>query len=142
MKKILSHFICVAFFSCKKDDAVNTLKINLVGNWKLIQMTGSFSNSQTTGTDMEWQESYQLNTDGTFLKSRDRDGMTINATGTYSINNTTNQTLLTLNFGLNNGIIATCYGGTTEELYLDSNTLNGTWHYCDGPGLKYEKVQN
>jgi hypothetical protein len=36
------------------------------------QMT-EWQNSQTTGSDMEWQEFYLLNANGTFKKSRKMD---------------------------------------------------------------------
>jgi hypothetical protein len=36
------------------------------------QMTGMTANSQTTGSDMEWQEFYLLNANGTFKKSREK----------------------------------------------------------------------
>jgi hypothetical protein len=35
-------------------------------------MTGMTANSQTTGSDMEWQEFYLLNANGTFKKSREK----------------------------------------------------------------------
>jgi hypothetical protein len=45
-------------------------------------MTGMTANSQTTGSDMEWQEFYLLNANGTFKKSR-KNGFVIEIT-TYN----------------------------------------------------------
>ena len=56
-------------FSCNKNDD-NYTENKFVGNWKLIQMTGSMPNSETPGTEMEWQETYRLQTDGTRGDSR------------------------------------------------------------------------
>lgn len=56
MKKIALIFITIGIlYSCNKDSNSYT---ELIGNWKLIQMTGSIPNSETTGSDMEWQETY------------------------------------------------------------------------------------
>jgi hypothetical protein len=45
-------------------------------------MTGMTANSQTTGSDMEWQGNL-LNANGTFKKSR-KDGFVIEITGLYN----------------------------------------------------------
>jgi hypothetical protein len=55
-------------FSCSSDDE-SPFK-DYKGKWILTQMTGMTANSQTTGSDMEWQEFYLLNANGTFKKSR------------------------------------------------------------------------
>ena len=65
-KQILFLMIIGILFSCDKNDDDINLETEIIGNWELIQMTGSIPNSETTGTDMEWQETYQLNNDGTF----------------------------------------------------------------------------
>ena len=54
-------------FSCNKDNNATDLENQIIGNWKLIKMTNSMSNSETSGSEMEWQETYQLFSDGTFL---------------------------------------------------------------------------
>jgi hypothetical protein len=47
-------------------------------------MTGS-KHSQTTGSDMQWQEFYVLDANGTFKKSRKKDGFVIEIQGTYRL---------------------------------------------------------
>jgi hypothetical protein len=47
-------------------------------------MTGQVPNSEVSGQAMKWQESYQLNSDGTFTKSREKNGSVTEATGNYN----------------------------------------------------------
>ena len=127
-------------FSCNKNDD-NDTENELVGNWKLIQMTGSIPNSETSGTEMEWQETYVLNANGTFLKSRDRDGITTEVSGTYNFINNSNEPLIELNFDTESDIIGSCTSNMKETMNLQSETIFlSSWEACDGPGLKYEKI--
>jgi len=104
-------------------------------------MTGSIPNSETIGSEMEWQETYQLNTDGTFQKSRDRDGVITEISGTYNLINNSNENLLELNFNSKSEIIGSCTSSTKEIMSLQSETIFlSSWNACDGPGLKYEKA--
>jgi hypothetical protein len=71
MRKIIILFLFLAtLLSCSNND-VSTSK-DYQGKWQLTQMTGRTANSETTGSNMEWQESYLLNADGTFKKSREK----------------------------------------------------------------------
>ncbi len=139
---MLMAFLVIGFlFSCnKKDDP--QIETELVGNWKLVEMTGSVPNSETTGADMEWQESYQLNEDGTFLKSRNRDGVITESSGTYQEVNSLNERLLELIFNEESEILGTCYSDVLKEnmVFQSDNIFSSTWQACDGPGLKYQKA--
>ena len=138
--KILFLMIIGVLFSCNKNDD-NDTENELVGNWKLIQMTGSIPNSETSGTEMEWQETYVLNANGTFLKSRDRDGITTEVSGTYNFINNSNEPLIELNFDTESDIIGSCTSNMKETMNLQSETIFlSSWEACDGPGLKYEKI--
>lgn len=141
MKKIALVFITIGIlYSCNKDDDSNSYT-ELIGNWKLIQMTGSIPNSETTGSDMEWQETYLFKNDGTFQKSRDRNGVITEISGTFNLIKSSNERLLELIFNNESEIIGSCYSDLKEEMVFQSeNTLSSTWRYCDGPGLEYEKV--
>lgn len=89
---------------------------------------------------MEWQETYTFRTDGTFQKSRDRNGVITEASGTYNLINSSGNWFLKLFFDGDSEIIGSCYIGLKEEMYFQSeNTFVSTWQNCDGPGLKYEK---
>ncbi|OIQ30909.1 MAG: hypothetical protein BM564_01470 [Bacteroidetes bacterium MedPE-SWsnd-G2] len=139
-KKILFLMIIGVLFSCNKNDD-NDAENELVGNWKLIQMTGSIPNSETYGTEMEWQETYVLNANRTFLKSRDRDGITTEVSGTYNFINNSNEPIIELNFDTESEIIGSCISNMKEIMNLQSETIFlSSWNACDGPGLKYEKI--
>ena len=141
MKKQILILLAIVFLnSCKNNDDFN-LQTEVVGNWQLIQMTGNIPNSATTGAEMEWQETYQFFIDGTFLKTRNRDGVIKEVSGTYNLNNNTSETLLELNFTSESEIIGSCTSNIKETLKLQSETIFlSSWNACDGPGLKYEKV--
>jgi hypothetical protein len=141
MKKqiILVAFLAI-FSSCSKDEAEAIVTTDFYGKWTLVAMTGSFQNSGTTGAAMEWQEYYLFNTNGTFTKSRERNGITTTLSGTYTTTNQSDGIFFELTYPNDSEIIGSCYGNQKEGLYLtDNNSLSSTWSYCDGPGLKYKK---
>lgn len=142
MKYIAFLFIVGAtLFSCSKNSD-ETTEFNYQGTWTLTKMSGGLIFYETTGDDMDWQEFYVLNDDETFLKSRTQDGVTIEASGTYSVLETPSDgAYIVLSYPETNTIIASCTYSTKEELYIDTNKLLGTWNYCDGPGLEYERLR-
>ena len=104
-------------------------------------MSDSIPNSETTGTKMAWQETYLLNIDGTFLKSRNRDGVTIEASGIYHIIYLYDGKYLEFTFNNENEIIGSCYSNLKEEMFFQSKSIfSSTWLACDASGLKYEKI--
>jgi hypothetical protein len=52
-EKSLFYYFCNDSLSCSSDDE-SPFK-DYKGKWILTQMTGMTANSQTTGSDMEWQ---------------------------------------------------------------------------------------
>ncbi len=139
-KVILYLMIVGVLFSCEKNNDANT-RTELSGNWKLIQMTGSISDSETTGSEMEWQEYYLLRNDGTFLKSRDRDGAITEVSGKYRLIDSSNGKSLEFVFNGKSEIIGSCSPNLKEEMSFQSeNRFSSTWQSCDGPGLIYEKM--
>jgi len=140
MKKLnILFLLLIILFSCSDDDQ-SSLK-NYQGKWELTQMTGSIQNSETTGSDIEWQEFYLLNANGTFIKSRERNGVVTEISGTYSLVNSSNNNSLQFTYNSESEIIGTCSSELKEELHFQSeNILFSNWEQCDGPGLKYEKV--
>jgi len=155
MKKlIVPTLILLACLACRTlphpdmENEVNPkslMGINDLGvveqTWKLVQMTAGMVNSQTTGADMDWQESYTFKPDGTFLKTRETNGTTQTASGLYVIENLTDGTYVKLTFQSGTEIIGNCTGNDEEQLYVPSNDkLQGTWLACDGPGLTYEQI--
>lgn len=104
-------------------------------------MTGQIPNSETTGIQLEWQEFYLLNSNGTFTKSRERSGIFTEKSGTFVFKNLSDEKFLELNYKSYNSIIGSCTSEPRETLWLKSETkLQGTWANCDGPGLEYERI--
>ncbi len=105
-------------------------------------MTGSMINSETTGENMSWQEYIRINADGTFTKHREQNNKTIEVSGTYSFEliDPDQSTELTLFYESESELIGNCYNQLMEKYILPSKCkLQGTWSYCDGPGLEYER---
>jgi len=111
--------------------------------WQLIEMSGSIANvPPSTGSDMDWHEFYILNSDNTFIKSRERDNVVTEETGIYAFVILSDENYLELIYQSDNFLIGNCTGGVKELLILNSeNKLIGTWRACDGPGLVYERVE-
>lgn len=141
MKKLSVIFILVlSLVSCARDKTAksNTPDPNYYGNWKLIKMEGSMPNSATTGSAMEWQESYVFDTNGTFTKTRD----TITAKGNFVVITTATETSLALTYSSSSTIIGNCTGDLKESLTVNSDgLLESQWRACDGPGLVYQKTE-
>lgn len=145
MKNLLfaSAILLFSFSSCSDELDCCVLEGN-PQKWELVEMTGSFSPSITTGNEMDWQEYYILNTNtGKFTKSRTREGVETSASGTFVFNSTEEEHSIKLTYPSDNELIANCTGDLTEVLIIESeNTLKGTWAPCDGPGLKYQRTNN
>ena len=148
MKNLLLLLMTIGtLFSCSKTDDANKTEMfasdHYPQKWVLVEMSGQIPNSTTTGDDMPWQEYYILDVDGTFLKHRDYLGSSREGTGTFSFAIQDNEQFLKLSYSEADEIVGTCSSvKQTETLRLEaSNTLIGTWWACDGPGLKYERVE-
>lgn len=142
MKSLAIIVIFLSIFSsCTNDKEETATTADYHGKWTLVKMSGSMINSVTTGTAMDWQESYSFNNDGTFTKSRTRNTVKTTVSGTYTTQNNSDLLYLELTYPKDSEIIGSCYGNLKEELYFSvSTTLSNTWRNCDGPGLDYEKV--
>lgn len=128
------------FLSCTKDDEFDFEKYPQ--KWQLIKMSGQMPDSETTGNNMEWQEFYLLNSKGTFIKSRERDGVLTEEPGNFSFEDLSDGKFLVLTYETNNSIIGNCTSDLKEVLWVKSDTrMIGTWAECDGPGLEYQRIQ-
>lgn len=146
MKKlILIVLAACTIISCSEEEQFEEQKFDsekYPQNWKLVKMTGSWTNSVSTGKNMDWQEYYLLKSDGTFSKHRERNGAISEVSGTFSIVNREDDKFVQLVHETNNEIIANCYSNQTESLWLKSDIeLMNTWHACDGPKLEYKRVE-
>ncbi|MDG1571934.1 hypothetical protein OZ410_06370 [Robiginitalea sp. M366] len=115
---------------------------SLPQTWELYRMSGNTQGSVTEGEQMQWQETYAFLADGTFVKTRLREGVTLNATGTFTFVNEDGQSGIRLTYPEDSPLIGNCTGDFTEYLYVDQDptTLLGSWWACDGPGLYYQQV--
>lgn len=140
MKKLgLLLFSLFILLSCSKEDQASDK--DLQGKWVLIEMNGNIPDSQTTGSNMDWQEFYQLNSDGTFKKSRERDDITVELFGVYNLVASSGENKLELSYNVASAILGTCGTDLKEYMYLQSTTIfTSTWQNCDGPRLKYERL--
>jgi hypothetical protein len=134
---LIGLLICT-LYACKKDNEQYPQK------WQLISMSGQIPNSETVGTEMSWQEYYLLKANGTFIKSRKQDGVTTEASGTYSFKTSvsSNEKYLILTYGTFSSIIGSCTSDLTELMLVKSNTdMISSWMACDGPGLEYKREE-
>jgi len=149
MKNLAFIFLLIcALVSCKKATEKTVEKVFLYEypqKWQLIRMYGQVANLESKGTDMSWQESYLLNSNGTFIKSRDVKGVLTVASGTFSFSTVLGEKCLTLTYQTDNSIIGSCTSLLLQEtLFEKANTNNrmiSSWTACDGPGLEYERVE-
>lgn len=148
MKKSLFILFAAVFLSCS-DKEEPSVEPNLIGEWVLVQTEGQFAGSKQTGSEMPFQETYVLQNDGSFTKTRLKDGEEIKATGTFEVTETSEflhveEAIASVFFHHNtqNPLIATCYSSSlTEELYLTTGgELISLHHTCDGLGLQYEQI--
>lgn len=111
--------------------------------WELVEMSGNMANMPAaTGSEMEWQEYYILNLDSTFTKSRKRDDIVKEESGTYVFVALSDGKYLELSYKSDNDLIGNCTSEPRELLKLNSdNTMIGTWWACDGPGLVYKRAK-
>lgn len=145
MRKIIA-FVLVLFsvLSCSNEDDFGLESTQFVFSeqkWTLIQMSGNYKGSETTGNDMAWQEYYIFDPIGTFKKSRTKDEVTSEANGTFEVvefeNDSEHYLLLTFESGKE--LVGNCGDGVNELLMYKSPTkISSTWLACDGPGLDYE----
>ncbi|MGS2739686.1 hypothetical protein [Sinomicrobium sp. M5D2P17] len=139
-------FLAFLFFSCSDDDNDSSVDNPLLNNsypqeWKLFEMTPSRQDSVISGEDMEWQETYVLNDDDTFVKTRVMDNDTLTGEGTFVIVQDGDQTGVSLTYtDDSNPVIGTCSNDNKEYLGMDAkeNVLVNNLQVCDGPGLFYE----
>tara|TARA_R110001583_G_scaffold57921_7_gene173082 strand:- start:425 stop:865 length:441 start_codon:yes stop_codon:yes gene_type:complete len=128
-----------SLLSCSKNE--NRLNGDFPHTYKLTKMTASFNGQEITGTDMEWQETYCLFENNTFIKTRIWNGNNTEATGMYSFTIIDNKSFIEFTYNVESTIIGSCYGNLKEIMDVISDTkIISTWSYCDGPGLEYERI--
>lgn len=149
MKNVKLIFLSVILcFSCSTPDDFGLESTDFLYSdqkWELVRMTGSFVDSETTREAMDWQEYYIFSPQGTFMKSRTRNDVVMEAAGTFEIvefeTDPEHYVLLTFETGLD--LVGNCGEGANELLiYRSSTIISNTWQACDGPGLDYRLANN
>ena len=143
MKLIAVVFAFLFMLSSCNKDSDKSIYHDYQGKWVLVKMSGNTPDSETTGEEMVWQESYKFNGNGTFTKERDQNGALTESSGSLTVLKSEEGTLLELIHATENDIIGSCLGDKKEVLVLKSTSvMTITWNQCDGPGLEYDKMMN
>src|SRR5690606_23441548 len=114
--------VVLSLSSCSSNDDNELGETSVIGEWKLIRMTGN--NMEWTGEDMSWQETYLSRDDGTFKKTRIAYKESVTAEGTYTIIEeavTADSDIklnLTMVFDTQSPIIASGYSASLKTEYL------------------------
>ncbi|MCG8522028.1 MAG: hypothetical protein MI744_07475, partial [Pseudomonadales bacterium] len=122
MKKLITFLTLFTFlFSCSKEDDTEIENIfdsnKYPQKWELVRMFGQLVGSGSTGEDMERQEYYLFNADDTFLKSRERDGVRVEESGTFTFEYTQfDELMLVLKYDRDNDLIGSCYSSQVKEV--------------------------
>jgi hypothetical protein len=138
-KSIIFTLLIVTSYSCSKFNIDEFPQ-----KWQLVKITtDQVPNAPVwTGTDMEYQEFYLLNSNGTFLKSREKDGSTTEASGSFVLKENEGEKYFELIFNFaDDPLIGSCNPGKEVLLIKTEKTIVGTWSYCDGPILEYQRVK-
>ena len=148
MKKLLPILLSLFLFSCSTDEDQKTLEQGIEGTWVLFKTLGP--DSEKTGSEMAFQETYTLNEDGSFTKTRDEEGEEIQSTGTFEVVpdkgaavTRESQVFLILKLQHDSDELTTsCEGDDTiEYLHFRSHLLENQHDACDGSRLMYEKEE-
>ncbi|MGB5204018.1 hypothetical protein [Eudoraea sp.] len=126
------------------DDSENVFDIkSFPQEWELTGMSGGLSPVLLTGSDMTWQETLTLESDGRFLKVRRFDEVRIEGAGDFSFSEKEGETYLNLTYDSETILIESCTGEKLlETLFMPTTTsLRGGSAPCDGPGLYYNRIK-
>ncbi|WP_194975012.1 hypothetical protein [Aquiflexum lacus] len=150
MKKLFIPFLFfVVLSSCQQVD--KDPEINILGYWNLVEVTGSISNLDYSGSEIDFSEKYIFNDDGSFIKITNKikgSGKLLTvpeqALGLYELipsDNSAHLFELILTFETNLDLVANCGEGNQEFLYINNskNLTNFSWAACDGLGFIYSK---
>lgn len=141
MKKLgIIFIVMLSLVSCLGTDSKKTNANGYYGKWKLYNM--GVRNTNVTVDTLEWQETYDFNTDGTFIKTRIKEDKKTTGSGKFVVKKIDNETNFELTYNEKTDIIGSCLGDLTESLTLNKeNLLVSNWQMCDGPGLIYKKSE-
>ncbi|HET7360353.1 MAG TPA: hypothetical protein VFI78_00300 [Salinimicrobium sp.] len=146
-------FVLIALiYSCTTDPIESTEKdltgISVTGKWKVIKATHSMSCEEKPDTILPFQESYLLNGDGTFVKTRIENEDTLTVSGTYAFVEGTQayksaDYYIKLKHPSESTIIVNCENSLNEYLFFtEDQNLKNNANACDRMYLEYQKADN
>lgn len=146
---LLVALVVLSLISCRSDrDPQADLEVPFTADvypqrWEMVEMSTMQAGSQTSGDDMEYEEDFFFKRDNTFVKTRKQDGVTTEATGTYTRRTEENgEEFYELVYDEDSELIENCSMDRTELLSISSeNSLNGTANMCDYPTKRYERTE-
>jgi hypothetical protein len=141
----------IFLFSCNQDD--KNPEFNILGYWKLVEITPSLSLLDVGGKELGLEEKYIFSDDGTFIKFSTKikgvgEALEIpaQALGQFQIyppaspqENVIYE--IELIFETNHEMVANCGEGNLEFLLVTKGykLINNAWFSCDGPRFIYTK---
>ncbi|MEO2071860.1 MULTISPECIES: hypothetical protein [Zunongwangia] len=145
-EKVFILLVMLILNSCS-DDKENRELQNLSFNefpqeWELVKITGSIPGYEITNDEIEMQEIYVFESDGSFSKTRIENQKETSFGGHYILSE--DKKSIQLMYDESNPIIGNCSSDENiENLYIDEEDqfLLNNWWACDGPGLYYQRVK-
>ena len=140
MKKLLIALSALFILSsCDKEESFDTN--TFPQKWELVSMTAN--GSTRTGNDMSYRETYVLNKDSTFVKTRIKIEIIETASGTFTIKKFDNNPYFVFKYASKNNFIADCNPmGLQEYLIIQSNSsITNNNGACDMHSLEYKRVE-
>lgn len=131
----------MALYACSTDYdfTIN----NPTQKWELVKISGKLLDSEISGNTMDFQETYIINSDSTFIKTRTKNTEIWILRGTYNYMTYKNNNYIIFNYDMASPIIGNCSNNLNEVLLFSSKTEStNTWFECDGPKLDYRKIED
>jgi hypothetical protein len=149
---LIGVVILLGLASCNQDE--KEPENYIYGYWNLVAITTQFQSSEIDKSQLDFEEKYVFNQDGTFIKltthSKDTGEklqVPMQALGSYTFRPymAGNENLLyelELHYDTNPEMAVNCGGdGSMEAMVftVDKQLINSTWAACDGPYFIYSK---
>lgn len=134
MKHILIIIVSL-LFGCESD-SMNEKQVEIIGIWKLDEVTNSWSMDKTPAADLDYEEYYEFRADSTVRKYRS-DGE--EALGTFTVKELSDGRYFEISYNdPDTELKESC--SENEFLKIEDDKLKGGSLPCDGPGLSYIKI--
>lgn len=119
-----------------------------VGEWTLVKISGPQVDEEQTGEEIEFFETYLLNRDGTFTKTRTEGNSTTKISGKYilshywpAINPEPVIAYVNFTYASDSKIISTCGDSLMERFYFTPDyRLVSSQKNCEGMVFTYRRI--